>query len=247
MVDDHLAHCAVAGDDVHHALGQASLTADIGKKQCRKRGIFGRFQNDRITRCQGWGDLPCQHQQGEIPRDDLPADADGGMSGQFAVHQLRHARMVIEMPLRQRDVDVARFPNGFAVVQGFQHCEQAGVLLQQTGQRIKVFRTPVTTQFFPLRLGLACGGNGGLHVLRSGLGQCGQRFARGRVFRQEPVARIGEFAIDEMAEPVTLIDQPSQCLGCGFGGGAVVHGLENLFDSHMISPLGDGKRRNKRR
>ena len=76
MPDDGRARRAVAGDDVDDARRQAHLDADFGEGQRRQRGEFGGLQHHRIARSQRGRDLPRQHQQREIPRNDLPADAD---------------------------------------------------------------------------------------------------------------------------------------------------------------------------
>ena len=65
---------SIAGDDVHDTGWHASLGADFGKDHRGQRRVFGGFQNDCVTHGQRRRDLPCQHQQREIPRDDLPAD-----------------------------------------------------------------------------------------------------------------------------------------------------------------------------
>ena len=158
------------------------------------------------------------------------------MIRQFRIHQLRHARVVIKMPLRQRYINVARFPDGFAIVQRFQHGKQAGVFLQQPRQRIQMPRPSMPAQLFPFRLGLARGGYGGIYIGLCGLCQRGQRFARRRVPRHEPIPRFGKCPINEMAKTVALIHQPCQCLGGGFGGWAIIHAVEYLFYGHFILP-----------
>ncbi len=116
-------------------------------------------------------DLPRQHQQREVPRDDLAADAE-----RLAVRavrlsmQLRHAGVVVEMPRDQRDVDIAAFADRLAVVQRLQHREQARVLLHQPRQGIEVPR-PARARpgLRPFRLRRAGGGDGGVDVRLRGL------------------------------------------------------------------------------
>jgi hypothetical protein len=62
------------------------------------------------------------------------------VGGEFFCKKLRKARVVVEMPLCEGDVDVARLADRLAVVEGFQDGEEAGVLLQEPGQRVEVFR-----------------------------------------------------------------------------------------------------------
>ena len=84
--------------------------------------------------------------------------------GQFVVHQLRHARVIIEMPDRQRHIDVAAFADRFAVIQRFHHGKQAGVFLQQTGNSIKIRARFGPSISAHLRLCRAGGCHGGIHI-----------------------------------------------------------------------------------
>ena len=77
--------------------------------------------------------------------------------------------MVVEMSLGERHVDIAGFADRFAVIEDFEHRKQAGVLLQQAGQRIDVARAPVTAQSLPFWLGAAGGFDGCVHVALGGL------------------------------------------------------------------------------
>jgi hypothetical protein len=107
MLDDRLPRRAVAGDDVDDALRQPGLPADIGEKQRGERGVFCGFQDHRVSRGERGRDLPRQHQEREVPRDDLAADAERFMVQEFLCKKLRQARVVVEMPLGEGDVDVA--------------------------------------------------------------------------------------------------------------------------------------------
>jgi hypothetical protein len=75
------------------------------------------FQHNRVAHGQRRRDFPRQHQQGEVPRDDLTRHTKGDAIRQLIVHQLRHPGVVIEMPRDQGHVDVAAFPDRFAIVQ----------------------------------------------------------------------------------------------------------------------------------
>ena len=81
MRDERRARRAVAGDDVDDARRQARLDADFGERQRRQRREFGGLQHHRIAGGQRRRDLPGEHQQREIPRNDLPADADRPLPG----------------------------------------------------------------------------------------------------------------------------------------------------------------------
>ena len=84
-VDDRRARVAVAGDDVEHARRAARRRAASSAKQQRgERRELGRLEHDRVARRERRRDLPRQHQQREVPRDDLPDDADAVVAGELA-------------------------------------------------------------------------------------------------------------------------------------------------------------------
>jgi hypothetical protein len=62
------------GDDVDNTRGEASLLDECGSDETTKRGLFGGLQDDCVTASNGRADLPCPHEQGEVPGNDLGAD-----------------------------------------------------------------------------------------------------------------------------------------------------------------------------
>ena len=74
--DERLAGGAGAGDDVDDARRQVGLLADLGEEQRGQRRGLGRLEHDGVAAGQRRGDLPRQHQQREVPRDDLAGDAE---------------------------------------------------------------------------------------------------------------------------------------------------------------------------
>ncbi len=77
MLDDRGAGGrAVAGDDVDHAVGNAGLLRQPRHPQAGERRLLGRLHHDRAAGGQGRAPLPGHHQHREVPRDDLPDDAD---------------------------------------------------------------------------------------------------------------------------------------------------------------------------
>jgi hypothetical protein len=87
-------------------LRQPCFTADIGEQKRGERGVFRRFQHHRIPGGERRRDLPGQHQEREVPRDDLAADAKRLAPG-VLLQQLGEAGVVVEMPLGEGHVDVA--------------------------------------------------------------------------------------------------------------------------------------------
>mmetsp|Transcript_22535 Transcript_22535/g.36541 ORF Transcript_22535/g.36541 Transcript_22535/m.36541 type:complete len:378 (+) Transcript_22535:9097-10230(+) len=232
-VHDHLAHFAIAGHDVHHTFGHARLSADIGKQKGGERCVFCGLQDDGVAHGQRGGDFPGQHEQGEVPRDDLAADAQSLAVGQFSLHQLGHASVVVKVTLGQRHVDIAGLADGFAIVQRFENREQATVFLQKACNGIKDARAGVAAGFGPFWLGGTGGFDGDVDIRLGGLGQGCERLAIGGITAFETVTGFGKGAIDEVAKARTLINNPRQCVARGFRGGAIVHGLEDVFDGHV--------------
>jgi ParB family chromosome partitioning protein len=67
---------AGAGDDVDDARRQVGLLADLGEEQRGQRRGLGRLEHDGVAAGQRRGDLPGEHEQREVPRDDLADDAE---------------------------------------------------------------------------------------------------------------------------------------------------------------------------
>ena len=64
------------GDHVDHAVGHAGLGDQLGQPQRGQRGLLGRLEHHGVAGGQRRAELPRGHQQREVPRDDLPDDAD---------------------------------------------------------------------------------------------------------------------------------------------------------------------------
>ena len=64
------------GHDVDHARGQPGLQHQLTESQRRERRLLGGLEHDRHAGRQRRAELPGRHQQREVPRDDLPDDAD---------------------------------------------------------------------------------------------------------------------------------------------------------------------------
>ena len=71
---------AEAGEDVDNTGWEACLLDERAGIQTRQRGLLGRLQENGVTGGNGRADFPCPHQQWEVPRDDLTANADGLVS-----------------------------------------------------------------------------------------------------------------------------------------------------------------------
>ena len=82
---------------------------------------------------------------------NLADDPDALVARQFFVQRLRPAGMVDEMTDRQRHVDVAAFADRLAVVDRFQHREQALVTLHGAADGVEHLRPRIAWRRAPFR------------------------------------------------------------------------------------------------
>jgi hypothetical protein len=169
--------------------------------------VFSRFQNDCVAHRQGGRDFPGEHQQREIPRDDLPAHAKRFGIWHFFVHQLREPCVVVEMADREGDINIAGFADRFAVVQRFYHGQKARVFLHETGDSIKDFGAGCAV-FCPFRLGFARGGHSDGNLGCGAFCDASKLFTCRRVGRCEIIAQRAPFAVDKMARNAATVCQP---------------------------------------
>lgn len=88
-----------------------------------------RFEDDRAAGSQGRSQFPSTHEEGEVPGDDLADDTDRFMDDDThhvfieardaAFFVAKDGGKVTEVVGTVRDVDVSRFTNRLAVVEGF--------------------------------------------------------------------------------------------------------------------------------
>src|SRR4051812_7654084 len=76
MLDEGKPDLAGPGDDVHDAGGQVRLAAYVGEEQRAERRRAGRLEHDRVARGERRRDLPREHEQREVPGDDLRGHAE---------------------------------------------------------------------------------------------------------------------------------------------------------------------------
>ena len=83
MIDDGRARLAVAVHEVHDARRQADLVHDLGERHRGERRELGGLEHQRVAARERRRDLPREHEQGEIPRDDLADHADRLVAGEL--------------------------------------------------------------------------------------------------------------------------------------------------------------------
>ena len=181
MVHDGRTRGAIARDDVDDARRQARLAADFGEGERGQGREFCGLQHHRVACRERRRDLPREHQERKVPRDDLAADADCLMAGEFIRDQLRPAGMMVEMAGHQRNVDVARFADGLAVVHRLQHGEEALALLDGAGDGVEMFRAIMAGEFGPRAEALARSLHRRIDIGSGALRDAGERLASGGV------------------------------------------------------------------
>ena len=215
--DERRAGRAVAGDDVDDARRQARLDADFGEGERGQRRVFGRLQHDRIARGERRRDLPGEHQQREVPRDDLPADADRTRAGKLGVDQRGPAGVMVEMAGDERNVDVARLADRLAVVDRLEHGEEALALLHVAGERIEMLRALVARERRPVRQRLARRGDRRVDVGVRALRRAGDPLAGRGIEDVEQRAGLREPPLMKWPKPASCFS--SQARTCSLPSG----------------------------
>src|SRR4029077_18029455 len=113
----------------------------FSKGQSGERGELRGLKHHGVAGGERGGNLPRQHEQGKIPRNDLTNDTAGLVTGKFLCEELCPTGVMVEMAGDQRNIDVAAFTNRLAVVKRFQDGEAARMLLHLTRQRVEKLGT----------------------------------------------------------------------------------------------------------
>ena len=151
MLDQSVARdMAEPGNHVDHARRKARLDNQIGQPQRGDRRLFGGFEHQRTARRERRSNLQRGHQQREIPRHDLAADADRFLDG-IAEHRARRHRIgrggfardftrpaghEAQLADRAGNVDGARHGLGLAVVDRFEFGKFVGMRFEQVGEPV---------------------------------------------------------------------------------------------------------------
>ncbi len=203
MVDEGRTGVSRARDDVHDASWQFRLLQNLRKEERGQRGGLRWLQHDGVARGERWRDLPGQHEQREIPGNDLRGNTERARRwAEAGVVELVRPSCVIEEPgSDQRNVDIAALLDRLAVVQALRDSEFACALLHEPGDAKQVLSTIRSAHPRPdFVVGLTRCGNGQIDILcvRSGNVRDVRLVSR-RDRGKRGAATIGEFAVDEQA------------------------------------------------
>jgi hypothetical protein len=200
---------AGAGDYVDDACGH-DVADERHEGHEAKRCVRGWLDDGAVARGDGWRDLPCGHQQGEVPGDDLADDTHGlfevigdGILVDLAGSSLFGADAageVAEVVDSERDVGVQGLADGLAVVEGFGLGEELEVLCHAIGDPVKDGGAFGGREAGPGVLGSVGGVECELYVFRGGLGELGEVGAVDGALVDEVLAFEGgdPFAADEV-------------------------------------------------
>ena len=80
---------AEAGQQVVDTGGEAGLLDEVGEDEGRQRRLLGSLHDDGVASGQRRANLPREHEEGEVPGDDLAADANLAKVSSMTFPQLR--------------------------------------------------------------------------------------------------------------------------------------------------------------
>ena len=185
------------------------LAADVGEQQRRERGRLGRLQHDRVPARERGRDLPGEHEEREVPGDDLRRNAERprAPSGERVLELVRPPRVVEEVRRCEREIDVARLLDRLAAVERLGNRELAGALLQDPRDPEQHLRALGRLPGAPRLESLARGVDRERDVLRPGLRDLGERLLRRGRDRREPRARPRGDLLTADEEAVPLLER----------------------------------------
>ena len=122
--------------------GSSACRSTSAEEQRGQRRRLGGLEHDGVARGERGRDLPREHQQREVPRDDLAGDADRPRPAvrERVLELVGPARVVEEVRGRERQVDVARLLDRLAAVERLEHGELARALLEDARDAEEVLR-----------------------------------------------------------------------------------------------------------
>ncbi len=134
---------AQAVDDVDDARREAGLEGQLADAQGGQRRLLGGLHDDGVAAGQGRAPLPGEHQQREVPGDDLADDADrlaqrvgeeAAADGDGAALDLVGPAGVVAERVDDALHVAARVADGLAAVERLERGQLLGVLLDEVGE-----------------------------------------------------------------------------------------------------------------
>ena len=132
MIDKRRAGVAIAGDDIEHARAAGRPRAQISANSSAVSGVNSAgFSTTVLPAASAGAIFQASISSGKFHGMIWPTTPTGTWSGNSRSMQLRPAGMMIEVARRQRHVEIAGFADRLAIVERFQHREQARMALHQ--------------------------------------------------------------------------------------------------------------------
>src|SRR6185503_14900051 len=115
VLHERLSGLAVPGDDVEHSSRQPDALGHLREKERRHWREFRGLEHHGASGSERGSHLPRQHEKRKVPRNDLTHDTDALVALELRVEELCPAGVMVEVSSDERNVDVARLANRFAV------------------------------------------------------------------------------------------------------------------------------------
>lgn len=173
------------------------MITNFGEEEGGEGRKFGGFEDDGIAGGESGGNFPTEHEEGEVPGNDLSAYTNWLIAREFFGGELGPSGMVVKMSSDEGDVDVAGFADGFSVIEGFEDSEEASVLLDLSRDCVEVFGAALWVEGLPGGEGGLGGLDGLIDMLGGGLGNLSEFCAIGGVKRGEHVLGFYPLVVDE--------------------------------------------------
>ena len=166
-------------EDVDDAWWETSLLGEACSDEPSERSLLSGLDDDCAAGGDGRANLPCPHEQWEVPWDDLRADTDwfllqvvegvGCGVDDLALDLVGPAAVVSQAADTHADVDLGHV-GGLAIVESLNGGEELSVLLEEVGERAKQLATVLWSHLSPWAIeSLACCGDGNVDILLGGL------------------------------------------------------------------------------
>ena len=188
---------------------QLGLPADVGEEERGERRRLGRLEHDGVAAGQRRRDLPREHQQREVPGDDLRGHAERPRPpvGERVLELVRPAGVVEEVRGRERQVDVARLLIGLPPSSDSATASSRARSCRIRAMRKRYFARSDGRQRRPaVREGVAGRRDREVDVLRARVRDLGQRLLGGGRHGREPLAGAGLDLLAADEEPVALLE-----------------------------------------
>jgi len=167
------------GQDVDDTWGETRLLDQLACNEGGERSLLGSLEDDSVTARDGGTDLPCPHEQREVPRDDLTADTKrlllgvvecvGGSVDDLALDLVRPTSVVPQGSGAHAHVTL-RHGDGLAVVKRLDGGEDIEVLVEQVAELVQQLSALLGINLPPRALeSFPCSGDGNVDILLGGL------------------------------------------------------------------------------